>query len=169
MTDDVPDAAARAFSRHGSFTRDGDAFRVETTVFDGRVTATDAPDFRTAYTVTVHVPTLEAATADEVGDAVADGWFDTFERRLEDAPQATRADVSLETLAVDRDGDAVHVTFQFEWGDADRAADIAKTFVEYVEGTYAEGIIPGYDYVSPAADLVENASRQGGSGGGTPL
>lgn len=166
---EFPDSVERAFGHHDAFERDGDAYVVQTTAFEGRVTAVDGPKYYSAYTVTVRVPTLPAATADEVGDAVTDGWFETLERRLEDAPQATRADVELGTFDVERDGEDVYVTYGFEWGDADRAADIAKTFVEYVEGTYVEGVIPGYEYVSPVEDLIDTASQEGGGGGGTPL
>jgi hypothetical protein len=166
---DVPEAVERAFDYHDSFERNGDAYVVTTTAFEGRVSAVDGPEYYSAYTVTVRVPTLDGATADEVGDAVEDGWFETLERRLEDAPKATRADVELDTFDVERDGEDVYVTFGFEWGNADKAADIAKTFVEYVEGTYVEGVIPGYEYVSPVADLVDTASQEGGGGGGTPL
>jgi hypothetical protein len=166
---EFPDSVERAFGSHDAFERDGDAYVVTTTAFEGRVTAVDGPEYFSAYTVTVRVPTLSAATADEVGDAVADGWFETLERRLEDAPKATRADVELKTFDVERDGEDVYVTYGFEWGNADRAADIAKAFVEYVEGTYVEGVIPGYEYVSPVDDLVTTASQEGGGGGGTPL
>jgi len=166
---DLPESAERAFEYHDAFERDGDAYLVTTTAFEGRVTAVDGPEYLSAYTVTVRVPTLDGATADDVGDAVLDGWFETLERRLEDAPKATRADVELETFDVERDGEDVYVTYGFEWGNADRAADIAKTFVEYAEGTYVEGVIPGYEYVSPVADLVDAASQEGGGGGGTPL
>ena len=166
---DVPESVERAFDYHDAFERDGDGYLVTTTAFEGRVTAVDGPDYFSAYTVTVRVPTLDGATADDVGDAVEDGWFETLERRLEDAPKATRADVELETFDVERDGEDVYVTFGFEWGNADKAADIAKTFVEYVEGTYVEGIVPGYDYVGAVSNLVENASQEGGGGGGTPL
>jgi hypothetical protein len=168
MTADFPATARRAFEHHDSFRPDGGAFLVETTVFDGRVTAVDGPDSLFAYTVTVRVPTLAAATVGDVGDAVAAGWFETLERRLEDAPQATRADVQLETFDVERDGDDIYVTFGFEWADPDRAVDIAKTLIEYVEGTYVEGVVPGYEYGSPVDSLIASASHDSG-GGGTPL
>jgi hypothetical protein len=166
---DLPEAVERAFDYHDAFERDGDAYLVTTTAFEGRVTAVDGPDYFSAYTVTVRVPTLDAATADDVGEAVEDGWFETLERRLEDAPKATRADVTLDTFDVEQDGEDIYVTFGFEWGNADRAADIAKAFVEYVEGTYVEGVIPGYEYVEPVSNLVDSASQEGGGGGGTPL
>lgn len=165
----VPDSVERAFDYHDAFDSDDGGYLVTTTAFEGHVTAVDGPDYFSAYTVTVRVPTLDGATADDVGDAVEDGWLETLERRLEDAPKATRADVELDTFDVERDGEDVYVTFGFEWGNADKAADIAKTFVEYVEGTYVEGIVPGYDYVGAVSNLVESASQEGGGGGGTPL
>jgi len=168
MTGELPDSAERAFEYHDAFERDGDGFLVTTTTFEGRVTAVEGPEHLSAYTVTVRVPTLSAATADEVGEAVAEGWFETLERRLADAPTATREDVDLGTFDVERDEPDVFVTYGFEHGDADRAVAVAKAFVEYVEGTYVEGIIPGYEYVPPAAELIDSAS-QGGGGGGTPL
>jgi hypothetical protein len=168
MTGDFPVSVRRAFEDHDGFRSDGDGFLAETTVFDGRVTALEGPEQLSAYTVTVRVPTLAAATVGDVGDAVAAGWFETLERRLEDAPQATRADVQLETFDVERDGDDIYVTFGFEWDDPERAADIAKTLVEYVEGTYVEGVIPGYEYEPPVESLITAASHDGG-GGGTPL
>jgi len=163
MTDESTASIERAFERHEAYEREGDAFVVSTTAFDGRVTAVDGG----VYTVTVRLPTIQATTVDEVGEAVADGWFDTLQWRLEDAPKATRATVELARFDVERDGEDVFVTYGFESDDPDRAARIAKTFVEYAEGTYVEGVIPGYEYESPVADLLERASQ--GEGGGTPL
>jgi len=168
---DVPEDVAEVFGGRDAFVASGDGFVVETTSFDGRVTASDREDWRTDYTVTVRAPTLQAATADAVGDAVADGWLDTFRRRLEDAPKATRVAVDLDDYTVERDGDEVVVTYRFSLGGEREAADAAKAFVEYVEGTYVEGIVPGYEYVGVVADLMNSASTGGseGSRGGTPL
>ncbi|MFB6233388.1 MAG: DUF5813 family protein [Haloarculaceae archaeon] len=181
MTDELPDAVETAFERHEAFERAGDGYVVATTALEGRVTAVATPDLF-AFTVTVRVPTIEAVTVDEVGEAVAEGWFDTLERRLEDAPKATRSDVELARFDIEReaqpdgnhdvqgsggDGEDAYVTYVFEWDDPGRAADIAKTFVEYVEGTYVEGVVPGYDYESPVADLLDSASQ--GEGSGPPL
>jgi hypothetical protein len=170
MTNDVPESAARAFDHHDAFESSEDGYRVTTTAFEGVATAADAEAWRTAYTVTIRAPTLERSTVDEVGDAVADGWFDTLQRRLEDAPKATRTEVDLDEYAVERDDDDVLVTYGFELGNADTAARVAKTFVEYVEGTYVEGIVPGYEYEGPVAELVDQAQTNGdGGAGGTPL
>jgi len=169
MTDEMPESAVRAFDNHDAYAESDDEYRVTTTAFEGTVTAEDAAEWRVAYTVTVRAPTLGAATVDTVGDAVADGWFETLERRLEDAPKATRTEVDLDEYAVERDGDDVLVTYGFELGNADTAARVAKTFVEYVEGTYVEGIVPGYEYEGAVADLVDQAQTGEGGAGGTPL
>ncbi len=169
MTEELPESAARAFDRHDAFERDGNGFRLTTSRFGGRVTAVDLGG-GVAYTLTVRAPTLEAATVDEVGEAVESGWFDTMRRRLEDAPKATRSDVSLSGFDLEADDDEVVVTFQFEWAGADRAAAITKTFAEYVEGTYVESVVPGYDYEGVIGDLLQGASQgEGGRKGGTPL
>ncbi|MBV0924902.1 hypothetical protein KTS45_11910 [Halomicroarcula limicola] len=170
MTDVPPDVADAFESREGFAESDG-GYTLETTSFSGRVTASEGETWETNYEVTVRAPTLQAATADDVGAAVRDGWFDTLERRLEDAPKATRTAVELDEYAVERDGEEIVVTYRFSLGGERQAADVAKTFVEYVEGTYVEGIVPGYDYVGTVAELMDSASTGGSEGtrGGTPL
>jgi len=167
MTDRVPESARNAFENHESIKVADDGFEIETTVFDGYVTASEGPDWKHTYTVTVYVPTLQGATADEVGQAVLDGWQETLERRLEDVSKSTRASVELYDFDVERLDEELQITYTFEWGNEDRAAEIAKTFVEYTEGTYVEGIVPGYEYEPPVSDLLANASTEGKSG--TPL
>jgi len=167
---DVPGAVRAAAADRPAFEPVGDGYRVTTTAFDARVAATDVSEWATAFAVTVEVPTLRGAVDGDVGPAVAEGWLDTFERRLADAPSSTRARVDLETFEVESDGDAVTVVYGFEFGDAGTGLDVAKTFVEYVEGTYVEGVVPGYDYEPPVADLLAEASEgDGGERGGTPL
>jgi len=169
MTDELPADAERALAAHDAVSSPDGDYAVTTTAFDATVTAS-AGDGATRWTVTVTVPSLAAATSDPVGDAVADGWFETLERRLADAPAATRANLTLADLTVDRRGLDVVVTFTYEWPDADRAAAIAKTLVEYVEGTYVEGIVPGYSYEPPVSDLLSQAETGGDAQrGGTPL
>jgi len=156
----MPASVSDSFEGHDSYHQTDGGFAVETTAFEGTVTASGAVDGpKTTYTVTVRVPTLAAVTVEEVGEAVVSGWLDTLERRLEDAPKATRAVVDLTEFAVDPDGDDVRIEYSFEYGDPETAAEIAKTFVEYVEGTYVEGVIPGYEYESPVDELLTGASQ----------
>lgn len=170
MTDDPPDPAVRAFEAHDAYERDAGWFTLTSTRFDAKVTAAETDEWALRYTLEVRAPTLDAATADDVGPAVEQGWFETYERRLADAPMAVRHDVDLATRRVfEEAGDAVCV-FEFEWGNADRAPDIAKALAEYVEGTYMEGIVPGYEYVPPVSGLLSEARRSGGDGdGGGPM
>lgn len=169
MTDGMPEPAERALASHEAVVADDGTYRVTSTVFDSSVTAADA-DGGHQWTVRVTVPSLSAATSDHVGEAVAQGWFETFERRLADAPKATRAQLELDDLVVARDELDVVVTFTFTWDGPGRAVDIAKTLVEYVEGTYVEGVVPGYSYEAPVADLLSQADTGGDAErGGTPL
>ncbi|WP_181687363.1 DUF5813 family protein [Halorhabdus salina] len=179
MTADLPATVADAMDTHDAFEASEDGYRVTTTVFDATVTATEANDVGYQFTVTVRAPMLGAAVEDEVvGPAVEEGWFETYERRLEDAPKATRAQIELDSYDLCEQGRKAIATFTFTAGDAARGGEIAKTLVEYVEGTYVEGVVPGYEYGSPVADLLQRATTTGseadggGSGGkrgGTPL
>jgi hypothetical protein len=189
-------------NRSGDDRDDPARYAVDTTRFEGTVTARATEGDADRYEVRVRIPAIDAATADDVGPSVAAGWFETMERRLADAPKSTRASVHLEafrlaeadgadgTGGTGRSGDAgetegttdaerepaaeLVVTYDFEYGDADRAAAIAKTFVEYVEGTYVESTIPGYRYEGVVGDLLSSAASTGGSEepsgrGSTPL
>ncbi|MCU4716667.1 DUF5813 family protein [Halapricum hydrolyticum] len=172
MTRELPDAVRDAFETHDGYEVTDEHARVTTTVFDGRVTVEGAEaDWNRRYVVTVEVPTLSAVVEEVVGPAVEDGWFETLERRLEDAPMATRANLELDAFEVQRDDQQVEVTYAFTTGSESQAADVAKTLVEYVEGTYVEGIIPGYDYRPPVAGLLNQAQSGSAQGdrGGTPL
>jgi len=172
MTEQLPSDVHEAFESHDAYTITDGATTVTTTIFDGTVAVEEAEnDWAHRYVVTVTVPTLTGAVAGDVGSAVESGWLDTLERRLEDAPKATRASVELETFDVETHGEEIVVTYAFTSGTPRQAADIAKTFVEYVEGTYVEGIVPGYDYQPPVSKLLQQAQSGGSEGerGGTPL
>lgn len=165
MSDDRSARVAAAFDSHDSLTPQAGEWAVTTTTFDATVAAD--PGEQTRYTVTVRPPTLGAATVGEVGEAVAADWLRAFRRRLEDAPTATRASVELDDQTVAVTDGTVRVMYTFTWNSPSGAADIAKTLAEFVEGTYVEGIVPGYEYERPVADLLAAASQ--GENGGTPL
>ena len=163
---DRVDAAARALATHGSFERDGDAFVATSTPFDATVTLA-AADGAVRYDVAVVLPTLDAVVADEtVADVVADGWYETLERRLEDVDGALRA--SAGAPAVERDEAAGEVTVRaaFRSTRPDHGADDAAALVGYIEGTYLEGVIPGYAYREPVAGLLERARERSGAATG---
>lgn len=165
---DLPEKARRAFDAHDAFEAGEDGYDLETTAFEGRVTAAETDDWALHYTLTVRVPTLDAAVEEDVGTNLQEGWFETFELRLEDAPGAVRESVDVETIDVATAGGDAVATFEFTFGNADRAPEVAKAFAEYVEGTYMEGIVPGFTYRPPVADLLSQA-RQGADGGSGPM
>lgn len=162
----MPADVAAAFEAHDAYERNGEEFRLTTTAFGGQVRFQETDGYATAYELTVRAPMLSAATDDDVGAAVEDGWFDTYALRLEDAAVSIRDSVDVDYEIREEAGDAV-ATFRFEWGDPNRAAAIAKALAEYTEGTYVEGIVPGYEYEEPVASLVSSASH--GEGQGPPL
>jgi len=100
MVDNVPRDVQRAFERHDAIEATEDGFEVTTTPFDSTVTA-ESIEESTAYYIRVSVPNLDAATRDEVGPTVALDWFETFERRLEDAPKTVRERVDLTDFTVE--------------------------------------------------------------------
>jgi len=166
MSSDMPESVASAFETHGAFEPGDGGYVLTTTVFETRVSAAaEGPGAR--YTVTVRVPTLDTATVEEIGDVLGESWQETMTRRLEEAPKSTRARVDLDEFGVEAAGDELRIEYAFTWGNPTRAVEIAKTFAEYVEGTYVEGIVPGYDYEPPVSSLLADASQSGE--GGTPL
>jgi hypothetical protein len=160
MTDD-------AFATHDAYEPADDGYALTTTAFDGRATAED--DF---YRVRVTMPTLDAATEEPVDEVVEDGWFETLSLRLADAAGATRADIDIAEPTVERRDEEVVVEWSFTHDDSARAAEASKALIEYAEGTYVEGIVPGYAYQSPVADLLARARTEGdgeGERGPMPL
>lgn len=163
----IPESAERAFDAHDAYDRDGDEYELTTITFESRVEASETDDWAHEYTVVVRAPMLSSVVDGEVGPDLEAGWFDTLALRMEDAPDAIRDNLELDRLDVHEElGDAV-VVFEFTWGNADRAPAVAKALAEYVEGTYMEGVVPGFDYTDPVDSLLASASQ--GDGTGTPL
>ena len=166
MTDDAPDRALRAFRRHDSLTdpeeTDGDGVAVTTTPFDARITAVPGADGRIVFDVTASVPTLSAVVESEVAPVVEDGWADTFRRRVEDIGAVTEGDHDL-SPTVERTGGELVVTATLSDLDHDRGTNDAVAVVDYVEGTYVQGVIPGYEYTEPVDGLIQAARAAGGS------
>lgn len=155
---DVPNRVAAAFDRDDAFEAgDEGTYAVTTTPFEAEVQVA-APDPPT-YEVTVRAPMLSAAVEGEVADVVEDGWLETFERRMDDAhmPLAGTDDVDTGVAA---EGEELVVTATLQDRDPRRGVDDVRALVDYVEGTYLEGVIPGYDYCDPVASLRERARRE---------
>jgi len=152
--------AARAFRDHGGFERvDDGRFESTTTAFDAVVDATEA-DGRIDYTVHIRVPSLSAAVDGNVAAVVEEGWLETFELRVGDVDGVVHGDHDFDP-AVDLAAGEVVVEFGFTDIDERRGVDDAAAIINYVEGTYVQGIIPGYDYVDPVGSLVDRARQAG--------
>ena len=165
---DAVERARRAAEANESFEpREDDGYAVRTTAFEGRVEV-GADGGAAVFTVTVAVPMLDAVTDEAVAPVVEEGWFETFELRIDDIDGAIRGDDAAVTVR--EDGDEAVVEVELRDLDATRAASDAVAVVEYVEGTYVEGISPGYEYTEPVTLLIQQAAdAAGGSKGGTPL
>jgi hypothetical protein len=152
---------ARAFRDHDSFERvDEERFESTTTTFDAIVEAGER-DGRIDYVVRVRAPSLSAAADGDVATVVEEGWLETFELRVADADGVVRGDHALDPT-VDLTGEDIVVEFAFTDINERRGVDDAAALINYVEGTYVQGIIPGYEYVDPVAGLVDQARRAGG-------
>ncbi|MFC7096776.1 DUF5813 family protein [Halobaculum marinum] len=137
---------------------------VTSTPFDGRIAVAEADDGRIEFDVTVTVPTLSAVVADDVADVVEDGWLDTFERRIATIGDVTTAGHDLDPT-VERAGDEVVVAESLRDLNERRGLNDAVAVVDYVEGTYVQGVIPGYEYGEPVSGLISRARAAGGSDG----
>ncbi len=161
MTTDDVSKAEQALAEHRAFEETADGFVVTTTPFEAHVRLANASD-GVEYQITVRLPTLDAAVANEdVAAVVEDGWFETLDRRLEDAGGAVRVTPEPPTAEINRTTDEVIVESGFQTSNPSRGASDAKALVHYVEGTYVEGIIPGYTYRDPVASLRERARSRG--------
>lgn len=159
----LPEPVDAALAAHDAFEPTDDGYALTTTVFDARVTASAVEGDRDGeFSVVATVPTLSAATVDEVARVVEDDWFETFDRRLADVFDVATTGTHDEPI-VERDVPAgeVTVTLDYVTWDAGEGVADAKAMVEFVEGTYAQGLIPGYEYRGEAATLRANAQQRG--------
>jgi hypothetical protein len=93
---------------------------------------------------------------------VEEGWYETFELRVTDVGGITRGDHEFDPT-VRRAGDEVVVAFEFAEIDPGRGVEDARALVDFVEGTYVQGVIPGYEYTEPVAGLVAAGRRAAGA------
>lgn len=131
------------------------------TAFDGVVRPTAATE-EVRADVTVTAPMLDAAAEDEIAPIVEDGWYETFERRVTSVGGIFRTGRTLEPTVTQESGSVV-VTATLTDQNARRAADDASALINFIEGTYVQGVIPGYSYTEPVAGLLESAKAAAGS------
>ncbi|MEF8773826.1 MAG: DUF5813 family protein [Halobacteriales archaeon] len=151
----APDHVRQTFASDPAYERvEESTFAVTTTRFDVIV----AVETDEALSVTVRAPTLSAAVDGEVADVVEEGWLETFERRIADLEIALEGTPDGDpSVAVE--GEEVVVEIMLADADAGRCARDARAAAEFVEGTYMEGVIPGYEYRDPVAGMRERAMQ----------
>jgi len=159
---ELPGRVRRAFVDHTAFEQVDDAtFESTATTFDGTVEATDVGG-QIRFDTEVRVPLLNSVTEDEVAAVVEDGWFETFELRAKDIGGVFRTERDLEPT-VRRQSETIVVETSFEDLNERRGVDDAAAVIDYIEGTFVQGIIPGYEYTEPVSGIIDRARNAGGS------
>ncbi|QLG61460.1 DUF5813 family protein [Halorarum salinum] len=168
---ELPGRVRRALRDHDAFADDagdgpagGDGYPVTSTPFDAAVSAAERDGGRISFDVTVRAPTIDGVADDHVADVVVDGWYGTFERRIAAIGDVTAAGHDLDPTVARADGEVV-VEASFADLDERRGVNDAAAVVDFVEGTYVQGVIPGYDYGEPVTGLIDRARAAGGSEG----
>ena len=163
MSEDPRDRGERALRRHDSVSAPTDGVaRVTTTPFDATIAVGAGENGAVRFTTTARVPFIGEVTTETIADVVADGWADTFRRRVENVGRVTAGDHDL-SPSVERDGNELVARVTLSDLDANRGANDAVAFADYVEGVYVQGVIPGYDYTEPVVGLIDAARAAGGS------
>ena len=153
---ELPSRLTRAFEDHTAFEQNTDTRFVSTsTTFAGRVDVT-ATDERFVFTIESRVPLLGTVTEEAVADVVEDGWYETFELRTQDIGGVFRVDREL-SPTVSRHAETVAVEVTLEDSNPQRGVDDAAAVIDYVEGTFVQGVIPGYTYTDPVDGILQRA------------
>jgi hypothetical protein len=170
---ELPDRVRRAFRDHDAFepvATDDDSetatYRATSTPFEGVVDAEPVDGGRTYFAVTVRVPMLDEVTEDAVAPVVEEGWFETLELRISNVGGIFEGDhdVAPETRETAHEGTRVaEVRADLTDIDPRRGVNDAAAIVDFVEGTFVQGIIPGYEYGEPVTSIISQARQAGGS------
>ncbi|MFW5938116.1 MAG: DUF5813 family protein, partial [Halanaeroarchaeum sp.] len=125
----------RALAAHHRFEERDDEFVPTQTTFDTTVAIDDG-----VVRIETVVPTLDAVVTNEtVAPVVEDGWFETFDRRVEDVGGVTKTD-DVTVTSVDREAETVTVVTEMTPSPG-AAGDDVVAVVSFVEGTWMQGII----------------------------
>ena len=169
---ELPDRARRAFRRHDAFAAESDAedrFAATATPFEGTVAAESGNGGEIRFEIVVRVPMLDEVTEGDVAPVVEEGWYETFERRLDGIGGGVLAgdhEIDPAVESTTHEGTRVaRVEASFADIGPARGVDDAAAVVDFVEGTFVQGVIPGYDYTEPVSGILTEARRAGGSDG----
>lgn len=162
MLEDHVSEAAAMLEDHAAFepetiSDDHALFAGTTTPFDATVRISSG-DAQVSFLVSIRAPTLNAVVrGEEVAPVVQEGWLKTFERRVVDINGVTKGDIDPPDVSLDEASETVEVEARFATDRYAVGIADAKAIIDYVEGTYVQGIIPGYEYREPAAQLLNRA------------
>jgi hypothetical protein len=149
MTDEIADAFRAAPGYHE---QEAGVFDVGRLNFDGQLTVSKGK-----VVLTLTVPTLDAAVENEtVAPVVEEGWEETFERRLKDVTNLVST--LTEEPKVTNVKESLRVTMSFQ-RESSTLTESVRNAANYVEGTWIEGIIPGYEYEDRVQAIRERASK----------
>ncbi len=158
---ELPSRLRRAFGDHTAFEQDTDShFTSTATTFEGSVEVSET-DGTFVFTVESRVPLLDTVTEEDVADVVEDGWYETFELRAQDIGGIFRTDREL-SPTVTRHTETVAVEATFEDINPRRGVDDAAAVIDYIEGTFVQGVIPGYTYTDPVDGILQRARDTAG-------
>jgi len=112
------------------------------------------------YRLGVTLPTLGAAVAGEaVSDVLEDGWYDTLYRRLQNVSGVTTTS-AVSAPDITREDETVSVAFEWHSSPVSAPGE-ALSLLTFVEGTWMQGVVPGYDYTAEVEALRSRARQQG--------
>ncbi len=150
----MTDGHVSAFEAHPRFDRGEDGlFAIEGMDFEAWVRIDEG-----AVVLVEEVPTLDATVVGEtVARVVAEGWLETFERRIEDVSGVV--ETPMDEPEVQRDGDVIRIETRITVGTRGNPEEILAA-ANYIEGTWVEGIIPGYEYDDRVQAIRDRARQQ---------
>lgn len=166
---ELPDRVERAFRDDNSFEQEESGkYTLTTTAFEGVVEVEPVDEGRIRFAITVRVPGLNAVTEGEVAPVVEDDWYRTLRLRVEDVGGIARGDHDWQPELSRDDSGSGEIRIQTELTEIAERRGVAdsRAFIDFVEGTYVQGIIPGYEYTEPVSEILSKARQQGGSNPG---
>ena len=132
--------------------RDEGVFDVDRLDFDAELRVGE-----NTATLVQELPTLDATVVSEtVAPVVAEGWQETFERRVEDVTNLVSALTADPEVWTEAERLRVRMTVA---DTPENLPEAVRNAANYVEATWVEGIIPGYEYEPRVQAIRDRASE----------
>ena len=132
--------------------REEGVFAVDRLDFEGELRVAE-----NTVTLLQELPTLDATVVSEtVAPVVAEGWQETFERRATDVTNLVTALTGDPEVGTEAGTLRVRMTFA---DTPENLPEAVRNAANYVEATWVEGIIPGYEYEPRVQAIRDRASE----------